>query len=162
MKLYLAQHGEAVSEQEDPRRPLTERGKQQVSRLGVMLKRAGIKVPRVMHSGKLRAMDTAIELAGMISGGPVTETAPLGLDPKDDPEAILAVLASETVDVMLVGHLPHLGRLAGLLLTGSGNAMPLNFQPGTIACLEGERLDPLDAPGNWTLCWMLRPDALGV
>ncbi|MGB0670151.1 MAG: phosphohistidine phosphatase SixA [Rhodospirillales bacterium] len=161
MKLYLVQHGEAMPESENPARPLTERGRQQVSRMSVVLARAGIKVPRVIHSGKPRSRDSAAILAGALANGPIVEEASVGLAPNDDPNGTLSFLAGETVDVMLVGHLPSIGRLAGLLLSGQANAMPLAFQPGAVACLEGASLDPMEASGQWTLAWFLRPDTLG-
>ena len=63
MKLYLVQHGEAHAKNVDPERPLTERGHGDVARLAAFLSRAGVRVERVIHSGKLRAEQTAGVLA---------------------------------------------------------------------------------------------------
>ena len=59
MKLYLVQHGEACAEDVDPERPLTAQGRADVERLAAFLQQAGIQVGRVIHSGKLRAEQTA-------------------------------------------------------------------------------------------------------
>lgn len=69
MKLYLVQHGEAVSKQEDPERPLSEQGTRDVQAMAGFLKHAGIKVVRVWHSGKRRAEQTAIILAKVVLRG---------------------------------------------------------------------------------------------
>ena len=59
MKLYLQQHGEAVSKDLDPERPLTGQGTEDVQRIARALKAAGVEITRAIHSGKLRAQQTA-------------------------------------------------------------------------------------------------------
>ena len=44
MKLYLVQHGEAKSKVEDPQRPLTERGKEDVARVTALAAGTGCQV----------------------------------------------------------------------------------------------------------------------
>ncbi len=53
---------------------------------------------------------------------------------------------------MLVGHLPHLSKLAGLLLTGSPDIEPIKFRMAGVLCLER------DVKGKWALLWMLTPE----
>ena len=86
MKLYLIQHGEALAKEVDPDRPLSESGKADVQRVARALRDAGVEVQRVMHSGKLRARQTAEILA--------TEIAPMlpleisdRINPNDNPGA---------------------------------------------------------------------------
>ena len=68
MKLYLVQHGEAVSKAENPERPLSEQGQSDISRIATFL--AGdIRISRVIHSGKERAFQTAQILASALSPG---------------------------------------------------------------------------------------------
>ena len=55
MTLYLVQHGEAKAEAEDPERPLTARGRDDIGRLAALLARIGVRVARLEHSGKRRA-----------------------------------------------------------------------------------------------------------
>ena len=54
MKLYLVQHGEAKSKAEDPQRPLTERGREDVARVATFATKAGSQVRQIRHSGKRR------------------------------------------------------------------------------------------------------------
>jgi hypothetical protein len=56
MSLYLVQQGQATSEEEDPERPLTERGVVDVQRVARKAAESGIiTAVRVAHSGKTRA-----------------------------------------------------------------------------------------------------------
>ena len=50
---------------------------------------------------------------------------------------------------MLVGHLPHLGKLAALLMTGDKNRTVINFQMSSVAQLQWM------APGQWAVNWMI-------
>ena len=61
MILYLVHHGDAVPPDVDPRRPLSERGRQQVARLAEAAARRGARPGVVWHSGKLRSRQTAEE-----------------------------------------------------------------------------------------------------
>ena len=85
MKLYLVQHGEACAKEVNPERPLTEQGKEDVDRLGPFLKQAGIQVDRVIHSEKLRAIQTAERLANAIAPGVELETSGIS-NPNDNPK----------------------------------------------------------------------------
>ena len=64
--LYLVQHGEATKETEDPARPLTEHGRQEVVKVARALARVRLGVSVIAHSGKLRARQTA-ELQAWLS-----------------------------------------------------------------------------------------------
>jgi phosphohistidine phosphatase len=55
MDLYLAQHGEARPEVEDPERSLTDRGEESVRKVAAWTARAGVRVDQIGHSGKRRA-----------------------------------------------------------------------------------------------------------
>ena len=84
MRLYLAQHGEAKSETEDAERPLTSRGTEDVKRVAGMLRKLQIKLPKIVHSGKLRAKQTADILAqGLNISLPLVQVSPV-LNPNDD------------------------------------------------------------------------------
>ena len=69
MRLYLVQHGEAVPEDADPSRPLSETGNRDVARVAAFLATADIRVSRVLHSGKLRAGQTAELCAAKLAPG---------------------------------------------------------------------------------------------
>lgn len=52
---------------------------------------------------------------------------------------------------MLVGHLPFMDRLAGLLVTGDPNNSAVRFRTAGIVCLEG-------AGGDWAVKWVVTPE----
>jgi phosphohistidine phosphatase len=151
MKVYLVQHAEAKREDEDPARPLSDRGREDVKRVAEFLKPLGLKVSRILHSGKLRAKQTAEIISGGISSEKGIQEAS-GLAPLDDPSEWVQRLSSETEDVMLVGHLPHLARLAGILLTGNPEHAPIKFRQGGVVCLERSE------EGKWLVAWAVTPE----
>lgn len=150
MNLYLVQHGEALSSEENPDRPLSEKGEMNVRRVGDFLYRsAGLVVPDVLHSGKLRAEQTAAMLARCLNGMYSEST---DLSPNDDPDLWAARLEERAEDLMLVGHLPHLPRLAGLLLTGDTLATPVQFTNAGVLCLSR------DDKATWRVNWAVTPE----
>jgi phosphohistidine phosphatase len=148
MRLYLAQHGDAVPEQLDPERPLSAAGRRDVEAVARLLASIGIRAQRVAHSGKLRAQQTAELLA---APGMVPETM-TGLNPNDPVEPVARSIAEWTSDVMLVGHLPFMGELVGHLVAGDERKLVAAFVPGTVVCLER------DEAGRWAIIWMVRPE----
>jgi len=68
MDVYLMQHGEATSEAENPERPLTEEGRAVVRRVSVRARAVGVHVGVCVHSGKLRAEQTAQLFVGELGG----------------------------------------------------------------------------------------------
>ena len=149
MHLFLLQHGDALAESVNPQRPLSEQGRSDVERLTEFVARSGVRVQRVCESGKLRARQTA-EIAAARLGSGVTIETMTGLNPNDPVEPWVDVVNGWTADVLLVGHMPFLGRFAALLLAPGAPAF-LAFSPGSLACLERK-------PAAWILAWMLRPE----
>lgn len=150
MELYLVQHGAARSEAEDPQRSLTDDGRRTVDAVARHLARAGVRPARIEHSGKLRARQTAEILAAHLAPpGGAHEVS--GLAPNDDIEAVRHRLEQETVDLMIVGHLPHLARLANRVLGLPAEPPLVRFQMGGVVCLGR------DEGAGWTLRWMLVP-----
>jgi phosphohistidine phosphatase len=153
MRIYLIQHGLAVAKDIDPDRPLSEEGREDVRRLAGLMGNAGIRVGQILHSGKTRAEQTAMLLAAaMLPGAKLRAHA--GLGPQDPPDMLAAEIARWSVDTLIVGHLPCLGRLASLLLLSDPDRPLLAFRPGSMACLER------DAQGQWLLASMVRPELL--
>ena len=151
MRLYLVQHGDALSKQADPQRPLSAAGRRQVEAMGRLLASAGVRPTRVVHSGKRRAQETAELLAAALAAEEAA-TAMAGLDPKDPVEPLAHALVGWATDTMLVGHLPFLAKLAGRLVTGDEDMAVAAIVPGTVLCLEpaSER--------RWAIAWMVRPE----
>jgi phosphohistidine phosphatase len=149
VKLVLVQHGEALPKDEDPDRPLTDRGRQDVSALSTFLSQAEELPALVLHSGKARARQSA-EVLSVGSAPQVRD----GLAPNDDTAAFAGELAAWREDAMVVGHQPFLGKLASRLLTGNETAVALAFEPASAVCLER------DGEGRWRVAWMVRPELL--
>jgi phosphohistidine phosphatase len=152
MNLYLVQHGEAMNKEVDPVRPLSEGGRQDVTKVAEFVaKNCGMTLSRIQHSGKLRARQTAeIFAARFALPEPLTSD---GLAPLDDPSIWSRRLPAINADIMLVGHLPHLAKLAGALLHGEAAVAPIAFRMGGIVALAREE-------GHWSLQWMVVPDML--
>jgi len=149
MRVYLVQHGLAVSESEDAARPLSAQGREDVTRTAGFLSLFEKPRPaRILHSGKLRAAQTA-EMFAEGWGGIVCEQSD-ALAPTDDPAIWAEGVAGDGEDLMLVGHLPHLQRLAGLLVCGDATREPVRFRNGGVLCLE--RCD-----GDWSVLWQINP-----
>jgi phosphohistidine phosphatase len=151
MRLYLVQHGEALSEDVDPERALSDVGRADAKRLASFLAPKHLSISRVLHSGKLRAQQTAAVLVGAF----VSKVAPEeteGLDPLDDPQALVDTLAGWQEDVLIVGHLPFLAKLVGQMLTGTDDPL-VTFDPGALVCLERSE-------DRWSVAWVVPPALL--
>jgi len=153
MKLYLVQHGQAASKEENPDRPLTEQGRLDVERVAVFLKGASIDCQRVLHSGKLRAEQTASILAEAIAPKAKVEKRD-GIAPNDEPGPLAEWLAGLNENIMIVGHLPFMSRMVSLLVTDTSGATTAAYRPGSVVCLERH-----DGEG-WAIDWMIRPELL--
>lgn len=152
MEVYLVQHGEAKPESEDPQRPLTERGRAEVEKVARYA--AGLKLPvsLILHSGKLRAQQTAEIFAQyLVPSQGVRELKRLA--PTDDPRVAEALIRQAGSPIMLVGHLPHLSRLTSLLILGSPEKEVIRFRNGGIVCLRQDE-------GGWTVRWILVPELI--
>ena len=152
MRLYLVQHGEARPETEDPERPLTSRGVDEVKKVAGILRKLQIKCPRIIHSGKVRAKQTAEIIARGLEISPSLVQVSPGLNPKDDVRPWAEKLQKELDGLMLVGHLPFLEKLASYLLCGDEGAELVLFRYGAIVCLEQKENK------GWAIRWILTPE----
>lgn len=152
MKVYLMQHGEAMSKAEDSERPLNDQGRTNATNVAVFLARASIPIDRIYHSGKCRAEQTAAIVAEQLQIQDRV-VAVEGLSPNDDVLPVAEKLRQATEDVLIVGHLPFLSQLAALLLTGAAERPVVQFTNAGIACLE-RRND------GWTVNWIVTPTIL--
>lgn len=154
MKLYLVQHAEACTKDVDPERPLTDQGRADAEGLASFLQQAGIRVERVIHSGKLRARQTAECLAAVIASGVEAEISGL-MNPNDNPAAFDWQSESWDRDTLIVGHLPFMAGLVSHLLIDDSKTPLVAYQPGSMVCLEHVE------DSRWQLNWMIRPELLG-
>jgi phosphohistidine phosphatase len=152
MKIYLVQHGHALQKSEDTDRPLSNVGHAEVGQMADLLA-GNLHVSRVVHSNKKRARQTAEILAAIIAGEfPVEEIE--GLGPDDDVAAFAERLGQWDENALVVGHLPFMEKLVGLLITGSEKHPVVRFTPGSIVCLESDDRD------SWQILYMIRPELL--
>lgn len=154
MKIYLVQHAEAYSKEENADRPITEKGRSDIEKtaafLGQTLK---THVTQIFHSSKLRAAETAAILENAVD----TAAEPaLDDDLKGgaDPSIWHKRLATLSGDQVLVGHMPHLQKLASLLVAGNPDLKVVDFTNAGIVCLESNN----DNFNKWSLAWAVRPD----
>jgi phosphohistidine phosphatase len=154
MDLYLMQHGEATTDAENPERPLTDAGRTAVQRVAARARTAGVRVSRCVHSGKLRAEQTAQLLMHEI-GEEVSVEARPGLSPNDAVTPAAEWLRELTEDQALavVGHLPFLDRLASLLVAGDEEAQVVRFRMGGLV-----KLEPKNNGDGFSVAWALPPD----
>ncbi|GBD31840.1 Phosphohistidine phosphatase SixA [bacterium HR33] len=148
------QHGEAAPEEVDPARPLTPRGREEVARVARMARKMGVRAERILHSGKLRALETAEILAREL-GQEANVSQADGLAPKDDPQLALHTIEASNQSLILVGHLPHLSRLVSLLLVGDPGREIVAFRMGALVSLARE------SESGWRLRWIIPPEAGG-
>jgi phosphohistidine phosphatase len=147
MQFYLVRHGEAVSQAINGQRPLTPAGRHDVEGLGWAAAARGVRPSKIFHSGLLRAQQTA-ELLSQSLGGLEDVRELGGLRPDDDPALAKAELEASTVALMLVGHLPHMSRLASCLVTGDPERAVVEFAPATMVCLSHD-------DRRWKILWKL-------
>ena len=149
MILYLVRHGEAGGASTDAARPLTEHGRREIVKVAREAARRGVRVDAIRHSRRLRAEQSAALIAESLDAAAATAIS--GLDPGDDVVPIAVEIQEDGVEsLMLVGHLPFMGCLAGFLLTGDEDRAPVSFTTATMA-----RLDR-DSRG-WKLVWAISP-----
>lgn len=153
MKLYLARHGDYLLDTSQSMDVLTEKGRNDIILTANFLKKMNLRVSNILHSGKYRAQQTAELLSEGIACDQPPQSYP-GLNPNDDVTAIAHEVAHWNDDVLLVGHLPFMGRLVSLLITGDENKEIVNFQTGVLVCL-----DQIDRT-RWMINWVLTPELL--
>ncbi len=156
--LDLLRHGVALpaAEGEDEARRLSPSGERVLERLATHLAGRGWRPDRAFSSPLVRARESAriaLLAAAPMLGVEIMEA----LRPGSEPAMVLAALAEGRAGhghVLLVGHQPLLGELAGYLTAG---ARP-GLAPG---CLV--RIEFIGAPaaGCGALRWQVRPEDCG-
>ena len=150
MRLYVVQHGEALSKDVDPERPLSDKGRADIERLAEWLGKQAVKVAEILHSGKTRARQTAELLERLLeSRGRIHQEVCLG--PNDSPTIFLDRLHDHPKDILVVGHMPFVARMVSLAITGGPYRQVVEFEPGTVAGLVRH-----DAK-VWRLFFLARP-----
>ena len=142
-------HGEALRASVNPQRPLSSEGRRNVEGIARLALARHVQVSVIYHSGILRAQETAEIMAAHLM--PARHPAQLsGLLPEDDPSTLKGELEAATDSILLVGHLPFLSRLAGLLVNGDPDRPAVDFLPATLVCC-------IRAASLWKVGWRLEP-----
>ena len=151
MAMYFVQHGLALPEQVDPNRPLSADGRREVESIAAHLRKAGVAVKKVCHSGKTRAKETAQIFAEHLGDGNIYEVP--GMNPNDNVIEFAAGLKGD--NTMYVGHLPHLGKLVSYLVAGDDQAGAVKFVNGGVVCVEKDS-------SGYHMEWYLKPSMFKV
>ena len=161
MNCILFRHGIAVEPDDwkgtDGDRPLTEKGKQRVREVAAGLSRLDVQPTLVWSSPLIRALETAKIVQRSLQVRTAVEVIE-ALLPDASPDRLLSILHDLPPEsyVLCVGHEPHLGFAAAVLLTGKpSQAFP--FKKAGACLIE---LSIPVKPGRGVLRWWLPPSQL--
>jgi phosphohistidine phosphatase len=153
MQLYLIRHAHAVDADEDPERPLSKRGVEQVESLASFLRRSRLFLPaEFWHSSLARSRQTT-ELLSQRLRLEVPHTLMPDLEPEDDPRAAARRIKAVAHSLAIVGHEPHLSMLATLLVVGKMEFPVFVMKKCSALALEGEG-------AHWSVRWHVSPDLI--
>lgn len=150
MRLYLIQHGLSLPEEVDPQKGLSEEGRAQTLRMVEFLKERNIKVDTIWHSEKLRSIQTAQILAECTPNAEIKKRS--DLNPLESVDAFPPEIEVLNKDLMIVGHLPFLQKLASQLLVGSERYGLISFRNSGVVCMEYDE--------GWKIVWIVTPDLI--
>ncbi len=152
MNLYLVQHAEAYPKESDPEQSLSKVGLQNIRKTAYFASEVlNIRVSMILHSGKTRAEQTAGILGKRLNPTNGVNVAD-GLKAMDKPSIWADRLKEQFEDIMLVGHLPYMSRLASLLLCGDSEKEIIKFRNAGIVNLIRDDLKV------WSIGWILIPE----
>lgn len=161
MEIYLLRHSHAGDPAkwhgDDASRPLSERGRNQATRLARHLRAIDVRPDVIVSSPKARSRETA-EIIGRALGRGVTldERAASGLGLPELGGIIRE--AGMPASVMIVGHDPDLSALLAEMTGGP----PILMRKGSLARVDVDPPTP-DRPlarGCGTLAWLVPPELL--
>jgi len=156
MELYIVRHGDAADRSagrylRDADRPLTATGEAEVLAAAGGLARLGVAIDLLLTSPLVRARQTADLLASVVGGSHQPEEC-LALAPGGELSAVFHAIHGQQ-RVMVVGHNPSLGELAGWLAFGD----PMATVPLRTAGICRVDLAVGSTPGQGVLRWLLPP-----
>lgn len=161
MELILFRHGIAVERDEwdgpDEQRPLTHRGAEKTREAIEGLLRLDVAPTHLLASPLVRAQETAglaREILRIRPESQIHEELLPGMPP-DKLIPVLHLLPSDA-SVLCVGHEPHLGQAAGLMLFGDP-VEGLSLKKAGACCI---RFDGAPRAGTGQLRWWLTPAQL--
>jgi len=131
MLIHLMQHGTCMPKELDAHEPLSPMGREQIDKSGRAARILGLRFELIACSRKARAMQTA-EIMAEHTGYPVpsieiSDTIKAMTPPR---ETVAFIKEYQGLDsILIVGHLPSLGLVASLLLSG-GTKLDLHIENG--------------------------------
>ncbi len=161
MDCILFRHGIAVDREdwdgEEAQRPLTREGEEKTHQAAAGLLRLDIVPTHVLSSPLTRALATAKIVAAVLGFRSELRRCD-ELLPNAPPEKLFPALASLPEDawVICVGHEPHLGQTAGVMLFATP-VEGLSLKKAGACCI---RFDAVPKPGAGALRWWLTPAQL--
>lgn len=152
MEIWVLRHAKAEEggpAMPDEERALTPGAREKMRSAARAIARLEPKLDAILTSPLVRARQTAEPVARALAlQDDVIESD--ALSPGADPKDILREIEKRGLDrVLVVGHMPHLGRLVGYLLTGQPNSL-VEIKKGALARIEFEGNTP-KPPGTLTL-----------
>jgi len=129
VRIYLVRHAHAAPGEPDELRALTPEGRRDARALGELLASEGVVPDAILSSPLLRARETAEELARATG---VSAAGDDRLRPGATTADVLEAVEGRGATVIVVGHQPDCGRIAGEL--GDGTEPP--FPPAGIAAVD--------------------------
>jgi len=134
VKVCIVRHGSAVvGSLDDMNRGLTEQGRQQAQQAGEWLATQQWDKPSMLVSPYLRARQTADQIRLSL---PLHEAVNELLTPSADIQTLIDAMTTAENDLILVSHLPLVGRLAAALTEGHIFDQP--WSPAECWVLEGD------------------------
>lgn len=152
MKIYLVRHGAAVPSEVDPAKPLSPEGRKNIEKIAHFLGEKSFPLALILHSEKLRAKQTAEIMDKYIVPGTSFLQEHPTMGPNDPIEPAMERAINEGEDVMLVGHLPFLQKLLGVLVVGHETAELVHFGEGTTVCVASTN------SRSWIIEWVVGLD----
>jgi len=146
-------HGRAGDATADAERPLTETGRDDVTRIARRLASLGVTGAAVFSSPLRRAMETAAIVAQETASGAVTAENNLASGAIVDQLIRVLEAHARSPLVVLVGHMPDLGVLAGWLAWGTRSRV-IEMPAGAAVQFTVESLRP---EPKAVMDWMVTP-----
>jgi len=151
--LYLVQHADRVDASVDAAKPISAKGREDIELTATHIAKQNPDIKEIRHSHQLRAKQTANVLSKHLKG--VRRKEVDGLEWDSDIGPLTKSLSNQRSNIMLVGHMPHLGKLASHLVTGNEDADIIQFSKAGIVCLKRSE------DGKWKIEWIITPQQLG-
>ena len=154
MEIYILRHGEAETDatgRADRDRKLTAGGKRDLKAVLQIARKAGVAPQIILTSPLRRAQETAEIAAEILHVKRVMETR--NLMPGASPDLVWKEIGAQykVDEILLAGHQPHLGSLAGLLLEA---AVMVDFKKGALVRIATQARV---GPPRGILKWMITP-----